>query len=55
MKIPFKLEDFRRKEGKTNRGSEHEKQRQNIKDDSPEVGEGGNKVPEPSSDRRKQE
>ena len=55
MKIPFTLEEFKRKDGKTNRGVKDEEQRQDIKNDIRETGDRGEKVPESSSDKRRQE
>ena len=54
MKIPFTLEEFKREDGKTNRGVQDEEQRQDIKDDSSKTGKGSDKVSESSSDKRKQ-
>lgn len=55
MKIPFTLEEFKREDGKTNRGVKDEEQRQDIENDSREAGNRGKEVPEPSSDKRGQE
>ena len=52
MKIPFTLEEFKREDGKTNRGVKDEEQRQDIKDDSSKTGKGSDKVSESGSDKR---
>ena len=54
MKIPFTLEEFKREDGKTNRGVEDEEQRQDIKDDSSKTGKRSDKVSESSPNKREQ-